>query len=160
MADDPDLPEQLVEQIADAAKDLNFQDAEVFRSIALDNLASFRDHQRRDDRSGFSIPRSYAQRPELFLVFDAFVGVFLEPVELALSNLDLLDRLEGPEALAFARFGEGVGVEATLTLNQRNNLREANNELRNMAQGIGKDLFGSDFDLRRFSRSDAEDFQG
>jgi hypothetical protein len=117
MAADPDLPEQLVEQIADAAKDLNFQDAEVFRSIALDNLASFRDHQRRDDRSGFSIPRSYAQRPELFLVFDAFVGVFLEPVELALSNLDLLDRLEGPEALAFARFGEGVGVEATLTLN-------------------------------------------
>ena len=159
MADDPDRPEQLVEQIADAAVELNPQDAEIFRSIALDNLAAFHD-QRADDKSGFSIPRNYAQHPELFLVFDAFVGVFLEPVELALSNLDLLERLEGPEALAFARFGEGVDVRATLTLNQRSYLREANNELRNMAQGIGRDLFGPDFDLRRFSSSDAEDFQG
>jgi hypothetical protein len=160
MADEPDRPEQLVEQIADAARDLNFQYADIFRDIALDNLASFRDQQRADNRSGFSIPRSYAQRPELFLVFDAFVGVFLEPVELAISNLDLLARLEGPEALAFGRFGESVEAEGTLRLTQRSELRELNNELRNIAQGIGAELFGDDFDLRRFSRSDGEDFQG
>jgi hypothetical protein len=67
MADDADGSEQLVEQIADAAADLNLQYADIFRDIALDNLASFRDQQRTDDRSGSLFPDATRSLQNCFL---------------------------------------------------------------------------------------------
>ena len=159
MADDVILPEELVEQIAEAARKLSPLDAAAFRDLALENFAAFREQQSSDDRSASarsSIPRNYARR----LVFGAFVGVFLDPVELAVADLELLARFDGPEGFPFASVGEDEALSETLMLRQTDELREARDDLRTMAEGIGQELFGSNFNLEEFSRGDAENAQG
>jgi hypothetical protein len=136
MSSELDSPEQLVERISESAAELSPVQADAFREMALNNIALFRDERRADSPIGFSIPRTYASDPETFIVFDAFVGVFLRPVELALSNLELLRLLEGPSSLSFARLDEGTEPEATLRVTQLLEWRAVRDELRSLTQSL------------------------
>jgi hypothetical protein len=163
MADETTQPEELIEWIAESAVEFAPLDASTFQEIALENLATFREESTfevsmeiRERIRGaevrparFSIPDRYSQRPEVFLIFDAFIGVFVEPLESAVATLELLPEFE-LNRIAFSRPGESETLRETLRLQQSAELRVASQDLRGMASELGYELFGSNFDLNDF----------
>src|SRR5438132_7739606 len=116
MADELTQPEDLIQQISDSAAEFAPVEAADFREIALENIATFREQVsietaielreqmplREVPSPRFFIPDKYSESPEVFLVFDAFIGVFLEPLEAAVSAMNLLPEFELNQ-IAFAR---------------------------------------------------------
>jgi len=164
MPDELTQPEDLIQQISGSAAEFAPVEASAFREIALENIATFREQVstetaieirlqvrlREVPSPRFFIPDKYSESPEVFLVFDAFVGVFLEPLEAAVSAMNLLSEFELNQ-IAFARPREDPTLRETIRINQNTPLRNARLELREIATDIGVELFGPKFVIDDFS---------
>jgi hypothetical protein len=154
MADEQTTAENLITELIKAAAEFAPADAATFETEALDELAAYRLARETvtvvEEREGrvravpaFSIPERYARRAEVFVVFEAFVRYFIDPIVVNAEISELLQNNDFVERLGFARFGERE--IATISIRNIGFLRDDAKILTEMAADLGRDLFGEQF---------------
>ena len=157
MANDELTSDEAIELIASEARALSPVESDNFRRIALENLAAYREQMASPDRRGerggnFAIPEQYSRKGEEFLVFDAFVAVFIEPFRAtseAFARLRAVTRGE-VQSFGFALFGEAAPMRYVVNSDRVSSIRENTEELWRLADDVGRELLGDAFERGDF----------
>jgi hypothetical protein len=159
--------EEAIEFIEVAANLHAAMDADIFSTRVREDLSIFRRHaetptiERSVDRDveyppfrpEFSVPERYREDPELWVVFSAFVSCFVDPIEFGVSALNSFreslghSEIERVAIVSETRQEEDADEMEILDLET---LTRNRHELIEIADEIGRGLFGSDFDVRDF----------
>jgi hypothetical protein len=150
MADEIIPADDLIIVMANAAAKFAPHEAAEFEAVARHMLSAFRtDREARSQREeGPVIPNRYRGRESQFIVFDAFVRSFIDPIQIGSETLELLSELDPehkPSALGFLHPEEPSTRMETLGIPTRQRLVTDLLELQNMATTIGAEVFGSHF---------------
>jgi hypothetical protein len=142
--------EELLRELETAAREYAPVEAELFAITARDDLADWRQTQDRERQSELGeerIPAQYRSRAEEFLVFDAFVRIFLDPIATAVAIGSMLDEMSNLEirSLTFGRFGDDGASGGQISRDNIPQLRHDRNELQELTAEFGRATFGNIF---------------
>lgn len=150
----------LVDLLESTAREFAPEEALDFALSVRDELAAYRESVEPrgiNELAGFRIPRDYADRAELYLVFEAFHRGFIDPLRTAMDGVAAMLELSHGEVseIVVARFGEIDRADESVSLGDLTALSREFELLESYSTRIGREIFGEQFDPREFMAEDA-----
>jgi len=119
-----------------------------FSEMAREDLAAFRENRRNEQsHRNWSMPETYREKEEEFVVFSAFVHAYLSPILTARGILKLFPKVGDSEYthIQFSRFGDTASFDMPASREWLPKFPEHEAEMVEALIQIGIDIFGDTF---------------
>jgi hypothetical protein len=138
--------DELLQAIELEAREFAPREAERFSDAARQDLAEWRE-LRTGKRLEVRIPDRYRGMEEEYVVFDAFVRTFIEPIALSSSIASTLRELRWLDVrtVSFELFGESRTPSGQVSAEDADRLGGDVRHLEEVAIALGRDVFGDRF---------------